>query len=282
MIRFGPWSTTLGLAAGFGSLVCGLLLTARGNRSANRILAGLLGVSVLRLMPYVLGFAGFYDVHPWLSFAPFDLGLATGPLLYLYVHRLVTPTLPVRAWRHFVPAGVMLGYTLCAFALPLEQKLRWNDSVHEPWVAPLESAANMLSLAVYLVATVRFHGRYQRWLVEHVSDRDSHRQPWIATVLVALELGWTVTVGFAFVDRFLTPLSYYDRFPQYLLFAAIVFWLGLEGWRHVGHRFPQWALRAEGTPVPDRDWAATSTPSSTPCAWPRCRNGWPPATRPPC
>ncbi|WP_120523963.1 helix-turn-helix domain-containing protein [Corallococcus exercitus] len=256
MIRFGPWSTTLGLAAGFGALVCGLLLTASGNRSANRLLAALLGVSVLRLMPYVLGFAGFYDVHPWLSFAPFNLGLATGPLLFLYVRRLVTPTLPARAWRHFVPAAVMLGYTLCAFALPLEQKLRWNDSVHEPWIAPLEAAASMLSLAAYLVATVRFHGRYQRWLVEHVSDRDSHRQPWMATVLVSLELWWTVTVGFAFVDRFLTPLSHYDRFPQYLLFAAIVLWLGLEGWRHAGHRFPQWSLDAGPVAVPDRDWAA--------------------------
>ncbi|WP_199902502.1 hypothetical protein, partial [Azospirillum sp. B4] len=64
MIRFGPWSTMLGMAAGFGALVAILLLTARGNRTANRLLAALLGVAVLRLMPYVLGFAGFYDTYP--------------------------------------------------------------------------------------------------------------------------------------------------------------------------------------------------------------------------
>ena len=44
---------------------------ARGNRSAQRLLAVLLVVAVLRLMPYVLGFAGAYDAWPWLSFAPF-------------------------------------------------------------------------------------------------------------------------------------------------------------------------------------------------------------------
>ncbi|RYE68737.1 MAG: AraC family transcriptional regulator, partial [Oxalobacteraceae bacterium] len=94
MLQFGPWSTTLGLAAAFGALVALLLWCARGNRSAQRLLATLLIVAVLRLMPYVLGFAGAYDAWPWLSFAPFDLRLAIGPLLYLYLLRLATPGLP--------------------------------------------------------------------------------------------------------------------------------------------------------------------------------------------
>jgi hypothetical protein len=55
-------------------------------------------------MPYVIGYAGFYDAYPWLSFAPFDLGLATGPLLYLYVRRLAMPALPPR-WELAFPAG---------------------------------------------------------------------------------------------------------------------------------------------------------------------------------
>lgn len=273
MIRFGSWSTTLGLAAGFGALIAVLLLTASINRSANRLLAALLAVATLRLMPYVIGYAGFYDAYPWLTFAPFDLGLATGPLLYLYVRRLATPALPPRWGWHFLPAALDFAYNAWAFALPLAAKDRWYDSVHRPWIEPVEAVAALVSLGIYLVAAVGFCRRYRHWLAEHVSDQDVHRQPWIGTVLAALSLWLAVGVGFEIVDRFLRDLSYFDRFPQYLAFAAIVLWLGLEGWRHASHRFPPLpdrvappadslgeAVAPHATPMPvpepSRDWGA--------------------------
>lgn len=251
MIRFGAWSTTLGLAAGFGALVAFLLLTPgthhRANRSANRLLAALLLVAVLRLMPYVLGFAGFYDVYPWLSFAPFDLALAIGPLLYLYIRRLAEAHLPPRWGWHFLPALVDLAYTLWAFALPLPAKLAWNTRVHEPWIDPLESAAALLSLGIYAMLALRFRRRYLDWLAANVSDRDAHRQPWIAAVLCLLCVWLAACIGYTAIDRWVAPLNYYQRFPQYLLLAAIVVWLGLEGWRQVGTVLP--LMRApDGTP----------------------------------
>jgi AraC-like DNA-binding protein len=275
VIRFGAWSTTLGLAAGFGALIAVLLLTASVNRSANRLLAALLAVATLRLMPYVIGYAGFYDAYPWLSFAPFDFGLATGPLLYLYVRRLATPTLPPRWGWHFVPAALDFAYNAWAFALPLAAKERWFDDVHRPWIEPLEAAAALVSLGTYLVAAFRFSRRYRRWLAEHVSDQDVHRQPWIRTVLAALSLWLAVGVAFEIVDRFVRDLNYFDRFPQYLAFAAIVLWLGLEGWRHASHRFPPLSDHAHPpapppaaatspeavstSAEPARDWSALAT-----------------------
>lgn len=253
MIRFGSWSTTLGLAAGFGALIAMLLLLAPANRSANRLLAALLAVATLRLMPYVIGFAGFYDAYPWLTFAPFDHGLAIGPLLYLYVCRLAMPSLPPRWGWHLLPAAIDFAYNLWAFALPLAQKENWDERVHRPWIEPLESAAALVSLAIYLVAAIRFCRRYRRWLAEHVSDQDIHRQPWIGTVLAALSLWLAVGLGFEIVDRFLRDLSYFDRFPQYLAFAAIVLWLGLEGWRHAAHCFPP---LVDPLPAPPRQTAA--------------------------
>ncbi len=256
MIRFGPWSTILGLAAGFGLLVALLLLLAPQNRSANRLLAALLLVVVLRLMPYVIGYAGFYDAYPWLSFAPFDLLFAIGPLLWLYVRRLTSPALPPGWGWHFVPAAVDLAYNLWAFALPLEAKFAWNDGVHRVWVGPLESVLGIASLAIYLGLAARYRAHYQRWLVAHASDRDAHRQPWIATVLAAIGLWLAVTIGFEIVDQFGVGLNYFDRFPQYLVFAAIVLGLGLEGWRHAAHRFPHMLSPVAETSTPVRDWRA--------------------------
>lgn len=249
----------MGLAACFGFLVAVLLVTRRQNRVANRLLAALLFVAVLRLIPYAIGFAGFYDAYPWLSFAPFDLGLAIGPLLYFYVLRLATPRLPPRWAWHLAPAALDLGYMLWAFSLPLPQKSLWNDAVHVRWIAPVEAAGGIISLGVYLAATIRFRWRYQAWLANSVSDREEHRQPWIGTVLAALSLWLLVTIGFDAYDWFAAPLTYQNRFPQYLAFASLVLWLGLEGWRHAAHQFPQMLERAAEPDTETRDWSRTAS-----------------------
>ena len=84
-IAFGPWSTGLGLAVAFAWLVAARLAGATRNRAANRWLAALLALLAMRVVVYVIGYAGFYDAYPWLSFAPFDLALCFGPLLWFHV-----------------------------------------------------------------------------------------------------------------------------------------------------------------------------------------------------
>lgn len=270
MIRFGPWSTTLGMAAGFGAIIVILLLTTRRNRAANVWLAMLVAVVVLRMIPYVIGYAGFYDAYPWLSFAPFDLSLALGPPIWLYVWRLSGPSLPPRWWAHLIPAGMQLGYHTAIFAQPLAFKNAWDGAVHEPWVDPAESLLSLVALAAYLLAAARRYRAYQRWLVAHVSDRDDHRQPWIRSALIAIGFAWLAIAGFEFVDRLVVELNYFDRFPLYLGFSALVLYLGLEGWRHAGHRFP---LMVEDVAPPaalGRDWQGQGRD------WAECieREGW--------
>ncbi len=255
-IRFGPWSTTLGLAAGFGALVVFMLLASRHNRAANRWLALLVAVVTLRLVPYAIGYAGFYDRYPWLSFAPFDLSLLLGPLIWLYVWRLSGPDLPAR-WRwHLVSGAVQFGYYAIIFVQPLAWKNAWDGAIHESWIDPIESLTALVALAVYLVAAAKRYRQYQSWLVTHVSDRDEHRQLWIRNALLALMIMWGAMAAFAAVDWLIVPLDYFNRFPLYLLFAALVLYLGLEGWRHSDHIFPAMVAAAPLDVAPQRDWAA--------------------------
>src|SRR5687767_1336406 len=105
---FGIRTATLLIFALQGLVVAGLLLGARRNHAANRFLAGLIASMAVSLTPDIIGFAGFYDRWPWLTFAPFEIGLITGPLFYLYVDALTRGMASAGWWRHLAPAMVEL------------------------------------------------------------------------------------------------------------------------------------------------------------------------------
>jgi AraC-like DNA-binding protein len=257
---FGSWSTTLAIGAGFGFAVALLLAFTRSNAAANRLLALLLLVFVLKLMPYVLGFAGYYDAYPWLSFAPFNLGLAIGPLLYLHVRRLTADRLP-RGWVwHLLPGALQLGYYLAMFAQPLAVKDAWNDRVHRDWMDPAETFLGLLSFAIYLWLALRAYRAYQHWLDAHLSNREEFRIVWLRNVLVAFALALPVWALYETLSYGI-DFNYYQRFPLYVFFTLLVFYLGLEGWRHAGTRYPQLSTTVEPADEPraepsGRDWAA--------------------------
>lgn len=237
-IEFRLRSISLLLGA-FQALVLAVLLAAaRRNAAANRLLAALLVVIVLRITPYIIGFAGIYDAYPWLTFAPLELSLAIGPLLYLYVRRLTDGPLP-RGWAiHLLAPAVQLGYYAGAFSLPLQTKWAWNDAVHEPWLWPLETAASLLSFGVYLAAAWRRYRGYQRWLDENLSNREELRLGWMRGSLLACGALLALWTAFACTEWFVRPLSYLDRFPLYLALAVLVYYLALQGWRHAGLVYP--------------------------------------------
>lgn len=269
MTAFGPWSTTLALAAGFGLAVAALLASTRDNAVANRLLAGLLVAFALKLMPYALGFAGYYDAYPWLSFAPFDLGLAFGPLLYLHVRTLVAGALP-RGWGwHLLPAALQFGYRAVLFPQPLAFKNDWDARVHVPWIDTPETVLGLVSFAVYLALAWRAYRAYQHWLDAHLSSREEFRLTWLRNALVAFALAWPVHAAYEALSHVL-GFDYYQRFPLYVFFAALTVYLGLEGWRHADTVYPRPGAEAEAEietvpsvsaqppepPALGRDWTA--------------------------
>lgn len=260
MIRFGPWSTTLAAGMAFGFLVALLLCASSRNATANRLLAGVLVVISLKLAPYVLGFAGYYDAYPWLSFAPLSYGLMLGPLLFLHVVRLTDGALPPRWALHFVPGLVQFAYYAVLFAQPLSVKTWWADRVDGPWIDPAETFFELASLAIYLWLAWRRHARYQTWLDATMSNREQLRLPWLRNVLVVMMLVMPVWAAFEIVSA-TTGFDYYQRYPLYLGLTALLIYLGLEGWRHADLEYPSLlaSLVNEQVEAPNdvRDTAAT-------------------------
>lgn len=260
MIKFGPMSITLLLCAAQGLVLAWLLLGANRNRTANRYLAALVLAVAALITPYILGYAGFYDRWPRLSFAPFSYTLAFGPLIYFYTQSLVDRP-PLRTWPHFLPVFAQFLADALVFPLPLATKDWWDAVANAPVVAPVFEMAGVLSLSIYGVAAFRQYRRYRHWLDENRADGVDFDPSWIRNFLVALALVALVWLGFMAANWLDSSRDYFDQFPLYLIFSGLVLYLGIVGWRHSETSFPPITNPAPPVagPEPDpngRDWAA--------------------------
>ncbi len=239
MIRFGSYSYILSLGFLNGMVVALMLARTRENRAANRVLSALLLIVAMRLVPYIIGYANFYDVYPWLSFAPFDVPLAIGPLLWLYVARLTSGQLPLR-WRwHLLPAAVHTAASAGVFVFcSLPQKNWIARHIVDPVVAPAVTAASLIALGYYSWRALARVRAYQHWLDSHLSNREEFRLTWLRVLLRIFAGTGAVWLAVALIDAFIKPLSYADEFPFYV-FQTIVAWsLGLLATRHAGTLYP--------------------------------------------
>ena len=115
-LSFG-WRTAV-LTVAVAQLLALAVALARtlANRAANRVLAALLVVMALVVMPWLIGFAGFYDKWMWLTFAPFQITLAVVPLGWLYLRALTEGELPTGWTHHLLPGAVQALYLTACFA----------------------------------------------------------------------------------------------------------------------------------------------------------------------
>jgi AraC-like DNA-binding protein len=261
MIRFGTLSITLLLCAVQGLVLAVLLFRATRNRAANRCLALLIILFAALITPYIIGYAGFYDTWPWLSFAPFSYTLAFGPLIYLYTVYLVGNG-PQRLWPHFVPVLVQFLAYAIVFPLPLATKDWWDSVAHAPIISPILELSSLLSIAAYGFAAFRAYRHYIVWLDQNRTDGVDFDPSWIRNFLIALALVAAIWFGFMAANILDPSRNYFDQFLLYLVFSALVLYLGIAGWRHSETQFPQPVSQTdppptEVSPPPERtrDWS---------------------------
>lgn len=255
MISFGPYSILLSIGTVHGLVLAVLLLRASANRTANRLLALLVTIVALRILPYIIGFAGFYDTWPWLSFMPYEWSLALGAVIWLYMQVICTGVLPRRWGWHLAPAAVQGAYYSVLFVQPLEFKNRWDTVVHVPFVVPVEAVWSFTALVVYLGLAWRAHAQYQRWLDAELSNREEFRLDWPRRFLIACSVTVAIWVAHSVFEAAVGGFTYFDRFPLYVWFSVLVYGLGLGGLRSAGLAYPRprRETEAEVTPVAEPD-----------------------------
>ncbi|RXD06574.1 AraC family transcriptional regulator [Sphingomonas sp. UV9] len=212
-------------------LVLAAAIIGRGGmtrRSLGALLIVLCGV----LTPFTIGYAGFYDRWPWLSFAPFAVPLAIGPLLYVHLNGLIFDR-PIPRWHAALPVA-QFAYQAVAFCMPLDLRGAFDRQVQRPWLDPILAALLLASMVGYAVAALRALRRHRCWLVARRSNLAAARR--VRAVLIAYAAIVTVRTGYLIADALIAPLSYFDMFGFYVVLAVVGNYMAIEGWRQADAR----------------------------------------------
>lgn len=255
------WRTALLGATILQLLALAVALAASdGVRVANRLLAALLIVIAGMLIPYAIGFAGFYDAWRGLTFLPVAISLAIGPLLWAYASTLDDGRPPRSLRRHLVPPAIQFAYSTACFLLPLDAKWDWYTGGHRDWIDPVFEVATLLSLAGYTWAVADVLRRRGDRLAQARSDDHRFAAGWLKAVWAALALGLALSLGFSAWSWLTGGIDFFQQTGLYLGLGLLGLWLGVGGWRHAG--LPQ-AIPAEVDPDEQKtigrtapDWTA--------------------------
>lgn len=139
------------------------LLSARQPevRAANRLLSALLLVFTAILGHAWLGLNQLYQQYPHSALAIVTLGLAVGPLLYLYLGAVLSDRpWTRRALLHFVPFGAATVAMLPFYLRPAGEKLAWMRQLDGiPWYLALAATVKLVVFLLYLRASYRLMRR---------------------------------------------------------------------------------------------------------------------------
>lgn len=195
----------IGFFFGFGTfhglvLASILLLTPRGNRGANAIMAALVACIALRFLNNWLVRTGFFMEHPAWGIASVPLDFAWGPLLYLYARSISGRPLHPLHLLHFLPSLAMLAAPISFAQYSHADQVQfltyfWSDRQDvgngreildaapvfwRQWIdLHLHGSFFILQFGTYCFLVLRQINRHNRSLEEHYSFTDAMNLRWL-------------------------------------------------------------------------------------------------------
>jgi AraC-like DNA-binding protein len=192
------------LAIGQGWLLAISLLSGRQPemRTANRLLSALLIIFSAILGHAWLGLNHLYQQYPHSALSIATLGLAVGPLLYLYLHAMLSDQpLGRRALLHFIPFAVATLAMTPFYLRSAEEKRAWMHNWDGwPWYLTVAGLAKLVILMLYIRASYRLMGRVPPES-ELLHDLRRLMRTWLVSAALSV-----IALGMSMADAFL-PVS---------------------------------------------------------------------------
>jgi AraC-like DNA-binding protein len=211
---------------------CLLFFVGRINRKANRFL-GLALLVIVLWMVWVLGIdvrLGRYFPH-W-NWLPLQFSLSIGPLIYLYVKKLIYPEqkFTVLALLHFSPLLFEQGVLIAEILESRKSGQATYDTASFISLNPIVQLLALASVLTYLYLSLQLLGKYHGELADQLSDADQYQYRWLQRLLIGFGCLWLLWMPFTAIDyiyyHYSLGLSSY--FPLYLLLSVMILWIGVE------------------------------------------------------
>lgn len=234
----------------FHGLVFSFLLLRNGiihKNKASKWLSFLLFLYAMYITPYMLGYANWYSqktTREILFFVPFMQVLLIGPVVYFYTKNLLNTNfkLSKKDYIHFIPALLYAFYSLIVFITDkfiLDEFYFYADG-RDKDLANWYQITGLISMAFYLVLSLRYYFNYRKLLFDKVSYADTLLFKWIRNFMIAFLSILILRVLFFILNP--EWGNFGNQFWHYIAFSSIFYYIAVTGY---GHVIKQTTLRNE-------------------------------------
>jgi AraC-like DNA-binding protein len=188
-----------------GLLLGGVLVAQRNNRTANRLLAGLMAAFTIYLASSVYYAAGIVYAHPHFFGISYQMPWIFGPLVYLYAVAASD-----RSWRferrallHFVPVAISLIVAAPYYMMSGPEKIAAFDQWRAHGLPARLSVLDpfkYVSGIVYSVATVMYLRRHRRRIEDSYSNTVRVNLAWLLWLAAAAGSIWLLATTLRVTD----------------------------------------------------------------------------------
>jgi AraC-like DNA-binding protein len=204
------------------------------------LLAAFLFLSALYIVPWMTGFAGWYDNRegPYrniLFYTPFVQGLFMGPLLYFYLRSLTNADfrLQRRHFLHFLPGILYLLWCLVVVVvdqLILKRYFLMNGE-EDPDFAGWYQWLQRINITCYMIASVRLYQAYLRYTRQELSFAEQASLPWLRNFIVAFGIITILPLVKELLQLIpaIDQLDYIGSWYYFMAFALVVYYIAVNG-----------------------------------------------------
>ncbi len=203
------------------------LLIIKANKEANKFLSALVLICVGALLHNFLISSGIYNQKPELYFLPVVLPFGIGPLLYLFVNRLIflQPIGKKIIVLHLLPLIVQFSFYLFCFLQPGNVKYDIYSNIYQPFITAFELLGTYLSISIYIYLSFNEINSYKLYLNDYYSNTEKIALQWLKRLLYIFMFYYIISICFILVSYIFKISTNY--FPSDFIRCIIIFMIGV-------------------------------------------------------